>query len=100
MPKKTFDKLPLLDGELFDKLKNRKGEVLAKLDNIFAWKSGDGLSLNMSVNGKKFTFLVNYSRYDLRSLLSQMEGQEFKFVAREGNQGRVFINAYNPYSKK
>lgn len=98
MPKKKFDRLPTLDEELFEKLKNKKGEVVAKLDGCFVWKSKEGLTLNLSAGSKKFSFLVSFDRYDIRSLFNQMEGQEFKFIEREGKD-RNFINVFNPYSK-
>lgn len=96
---KKYDRLPTLDEDLFEKLKNKRGEVVCKLDGSFVWKSREGMTLNLSSNGKKFSFLVSFDRFDIRSLFSQMEGQEFKFVAREGKD-RTFINAYNPYSKE
>ena len=100
--KKSFKQNPQLDSGLFARLENKKGEVVAELVSVFAWKNGDGLTFNFkdTTSGKEFSFLTNYSRFDIKSLFSQVEGTEFTFVTREGNNGKVFVNAKNPYSKE
>lgn len=103
------DRLPLLDGKLFKKMKGKGGLVTGKMLACRQINSPKfaGLAMDFKNGTRKFSFLARFDRYDVAALAIQADseetddwiGQTFKFFAKQGEKG-VFINAVNPKAKK
>lgn len=102
------DRLPLLDGKMFKKLKGKGGLVTGKMLACRQINSPkfQGLAMDFKNGTTKFSFLARFDRYDVGALCLQAEseetddwiGQTFKFFAKQGEKG-VFVNVLNPKSK-
>lgn len=102
------DRLPLLDGKLFKKLKGKGGLVTGKMLACRQINSPkfQGLAMDFKNGTHKFSFLARFDRYDVGAICLQCEseetddwiGQTIKFITKQGEKG-VFVNVLNPKAK-
>lgn len=117
----NYENLPLLDSRAFNREKDSKGFVVAKILAAREIKSKkksrwEGLALDIKAkSGTKYSFLMKtgdksgqVDSYDIGAICQQTNseetddwiGESIKFVSKKGKTGGVFVNVFRPTSKK